>query len=260
MQAEVTKTISTLIPVRKDGPTRAELWRVRGGLAFTVAYLLVVCGLVALKWKAFLCLPLNELGDFFAGAFGPLALLWLVLGYFQQGEELQQNTEALRLQAQELAHSVAEQKALVEISRQQFEVEIKHRREDDARQHLNNQPRFKFSAQLAPSSLTGQLWSVEITNHGATCHRVEFSINQGIWSLYDTRGAGIIPTNGSHRISLYRERVKAVESTLTITYFDAVNRKEFQDFVVVYFIRGSNGLIEIRAVSDLLPPDSGSHS
>jgi hypothetical protein len=27
-------------------------------------------------------LSLNELGDFLAGAFGPLALFWLVLGFF----------------------------------------------------------------------------------------------------------------------------------------------------------------------------------
>lgn len=45
---------------------------------------------------------LNEFGDFIAGAFAPLAFLWLVLGYYQQGKELQQNTAALQLQADEL--------------------------------------------------------------------------------------------------------------------------------------------------------------
>ena len=33
-------------------------------------------------------LPANAHGDFAAGAFAPLAFLWLVLGFFQQGEEL----------------------------------------------------------------------------------------------------------------------------------------------------------------------------
>lgn len=41
---------------------------------------------------------LNELGDFLAGIFAPVAFLWLVLGYIQQGRQLEQNTKALELQ------------------------------------------------------------------------------------------------------------------------------------------------------------------
>lgn len=52
----------------------------------------------------------NELGDFLAGSFAPLAFLFLYLGYKQQGKELKQNTEALRLQAEELSNLVKEQK------------------------------------------------------------------------------------------------------------------------------------------------------
>lgn len=53
---------------------------------------------------------LNEWGDYLAGAFSPLAFFWLIMGYLQQGKELQQNTKALELQAQELQNSVAEQR------------------------------------------------------------------------------------------------------------------------------------------------------
>ncbi|MGQ1348546.1 hypothetical protein ACT4VF_04445 [Acinetobacter baumannii] len=55
----------------------------------------------------------NELGDFLAGIFAPLAFLFLYLGYKQQGRELQQNTKALNLQAQELQNSVEQQRLLV---------------------------------------------------------------------------------------------------------------------------------------------------
>ncbi|MGB0126610.1 MAG: hypothetical protein WBP72_03150 [Rhodocyclaceae bacterium] len=65
----------------------------------------------------------NEWGDFFAGIFAPLAFLWLVLGYLQQGEELRLSTEALRLQAEELKNSVEQQRELVEVTRQQVEGE-----------------------------------------------------------------------------------------------------------------------------------------
>ena len=66
----------------------------------------------------------NELGDFLAGSFAPLAFLFLYLGYKQQGEELKQNTKALNLQAEELKNSVEQQKELVKI--QQQELESKH--------------------------------------------------------------------------------------------------------------------------------------
>jgi hypothetical protein len=65
----------------------------------------------------------NEWGDYFAGVFAPLAFLWLVLGYLQQGEELRLSTEALRLQAEELKNSVEQQRELVEVTRQQVEGE-----------------------------------------------------------------------------------------------------------------------------------------
>lgn len=50
----------------------------------------------------------NELGDFLAGVFAPLAFLFLYLGYKQQGEELKK-------QGIELANSVAEQRRLIKI-------------------------------------------------------------------------------------------------------------------------------------------------
>lgn len=77
-------------------------------------------------WESAKNMAFNEWGDFFAGASAPLAFLWLVIGYFQQGEELGQNTkaleqqeEAIQLQVEELKHSVEQQnKSAVALSRQ----------------------------------------------------------------------------------------------------------------------------------------------
>lgn len=84
---------------------------VLGGVVSSV-YLAFLGYLVCGRWANLSLMPLNELGDFLAGAFGPLAILWLVLGYFQQGIELRQNSEALCLQAKELSNSV-EQRPLL---------------------------------------------------------------------------------------------------------------------------------------------------
>lgn len=69
-------------------------------------------------------MPLNEIGDFLAGVFAPIAFLFLYLGYRQQGEEMKQNTAALKLQAQELKYSVDEQRRLIQLHEK--EQEEKH--------------------------------------------------------------------------------------------------------------------------------------
>ncbi|MGX1086121.1 hypothetical protein [Pseudomonas sp. AP3_22 TE3818] len=79
--------------------------RQRLGMIGGVITSIYLIGLGALVWERVGQLhtrPLNEIGDFLAGVFGPAAFLWLVLGFLQQGEELRQGTEVLKLQATEL--------------------------------------------------------------------------------------------------------------------------------------------------------------
>ncbi len=70
------------------------------GAFASVAYVVIVVGLLVWGGKpAPWFEDSNEFGDFLAGFAAPLAFGWLVLGFFQQGEEL-------RLQAAELRASV----------------------------------------------------------------------------------------------------------------------------------------------------------
>ena len=79
-------------------------WRIWLGLGLTgswiglgVLYISAVIG-----WTEFAVLDAERMGNFLEGAFAPLAFLWLVIGYFLQQKELEQNTEALRAQAVEI--------------------------------------------------------------------------------------------------------------------------------------------------------------
>lgn len=65
-------------------------------------------------------LGINGLGDFFAGIFTPIAFYWLIRGYMLQKQELQQNTEMLKFQAEELKNTVGEYKQMVEINKKQL--------------------------------------------------------------------------------------------------------------------------------------------
>lgn len=100
--------------------TRPIATRTNAGIGLTVLWIAALAGLAYWKSDALCTLTLNEWGDFLAGAFAPLAFLWLVVGYMQQGEELQHSTNALRLQALELQNSVNEQRNLVAVARQQL--------------------------------------------------------------------------------------------------------------------------------------------
>ena len=53
-------------------------------------------------WSSFVSLPVEEVGSLRV-LFAPLAFLWLVIGYFLQQQELIQNTQAMRAQADEIA-------------------------------------------------------------------------------------------------------------------------------------------------------------
>ncbi|MFY3137985.1 hypothetical protein ACOTFF_15900 [Achromobacter xylosoxidans] len=93
------------------------------GIAITAAYLVTAALLGWGEWDKFSEMKPNEVGDFLAGVVGPLALLWLILGYFQQGEELRNSAAALRLQAEELKASVRQQTELVSVTREQLSAD-----------------------------------------------------------------------------------------------------------------------------------------
>lgn len=79
-------------------------WRIRLGLGLTGVWLALgfvyIAGVVG--FEEFGTLPAADIGSFFEGAFAPLAFLWLVIGYFLQQQELEQNTRALKSQAEEI--------------------------------------------------------------------------------------------------------------------------------------------------------------
>ena len=82
-------------------------WRIFLGLSLTTVWL--ITGFIyvssSVGWSSFVSLPVEEVGSFLEGAFAPLAFLWLVIGYFLQQQELIQNTQAMRAQADEIART-----------------------------------------------------------------------------------------------------------------------------------------------------------
>lgn len=125
------------------------------GIGITLVYLAFLWFIFDGRSSEISALKPNEIGDLLPGMFGPLAILWLILGFFQQGIELRQNTRALELQAEELKNSVEQQRELVDVSRRQFDVALEALQFERKRQSEDARPEFVFgrvSTELIGSS------------------------------------------------------------------------------------------------------------
>ena len=149
------------------------------GLRATWIYLFTLC--VGIPLAAYFGaiklepLTLNTLGDFLAGAIGPLAIFWLVLGFFQQGAELRHSVDALKLQAEELKNSVEQQKAMVGITEKQLELDVEVREEQNLLLRSKELPMLQLQASGnsgGGGSSKGRIYTIRVTNIGANAQSI----------------------------------------------------------------------------------------
>ena len=142
-------------------------------LAATAFYCGAVFSGVHENWITFLGLKPNEVGDFLAGVFGPLAFLWLVFGYYQQGEELKHSVEALKLQAEELRNSVEQQRELVEVSREAIAFEKTEK--EKLAEIRNREIEPKFEVTTVDYGIKSKV--IHIRNNGGDCFELTISLS-----------------------------------------------------------------------------------
>ncbi|CAB3857301.1 hypothetical protein LMG3410_02095 [Achromobacter aegrifaciens] len=161
----------------------------RIGIGVTAIYLIAVVLLGWGQWDEFSGMKPNEVGDFLAGVVGPLALLWLILGFFQQGEELRLSTDALKQQAKELSESVQHQEALVYATRQQVEVQMETLKREQRLARDALRPIFSFYLQTIEISSGSTTFHFELQNlgHRATNLVIDFRSASGHSPLVEHR-------------------------------------------------------------------------
>ncbi|OMQ26891.1 hypothetical protein [Serratia oryzae] len=123
------------------------------GVTVTGVYFLLL-GITVASLKLNVMTSWNELGDFLAGVFSPVAFLWLVLGYLQQQKELQQNTRALELQAVELKNSVDQYRDMVSVARDQLKMDQESINTAKFEKENQYKPRIKIPS-VEPGTITG---------------------------------------------------------------------------------------------------------
>jgi hypothetical protein len=160
----------------------------RVGLICSSIYVLILTGGVSLGvWSGWITtgpVSLNELGDLLAGAFGPLAIFWLILGFYQQGEELGNSVEALKLQAEELKNSVSQQKAMVEVTERQLVLDTEARAEQNRISLIKDVPLIQLRAGGYTSSSGVHEFSFLAKNIGGAAETITLSLDRADLRIY----------------------------------------------------------------------------
>ncbi|MFJ4348901.1 hypothetical protein [Pseudomonas sp. NPDC089401] len=224
-----------VLAIRIARKRREPEWHLRQhmvdiGGAITLVYLV---GITALTWGrigTLSTMPLNEVGDFLAGAFGPVAFLWLVLGFLQQGDELRLSTKALEDQAGELKRTVEHQSTMASAALDQIDAQ----RESLQMQWYEREKTLKavFSINYGyPSHSSPNVRNtIYITNRGADAAHMDLTFEPQISEerihLADMRSG----EQESFSFS-FNPQESPRSGLVTITYLDAEGKPRHQRFV-----------------------------
>ncbi|MDO6587460.1 hypothetical protein Q4543_18260 [Salipiger sp. 1_MG-2023] len=209
------------------------------GIKATKIYLIVLVTLIpALATIGLLKIEpigLNELGDFLAGAFGPLAIFWLILGFFQQGEELRNSVATLELQAKELANSVEQQRELVLANREALDHEKALAQSSEIYRKNNLQPKFfpTFSSWMSTGNKFAYIIIIE--NAGGPAANVEYDVQACTDNCLILSGRATMHKNGERIENRSSAKIPKIASDLLlrISYKDS----EGDDFLSAFCIQ-----------------------
>ena len=116
----------------------------------------------------------NEWGDFLAGVGAPLALLWIIVGYFQHGKEIELQQEELRRQVEETAHLVKQSERHAGATEELVQVTRAAQEAETLRQLNEVSPKFEHSGGGGSASMV----KVSIRNIGGEANGVKVHCDQ----------------------------------------------------------------------------------
>ena len=198
------------------------------GLIGTALWVVIVVG-VSFRGGTdeFVRMTPNEWGDFLAGLVAPIAFLWLILGYFQQGEELRQNTKALELQQKELQNQVEETRFLVRESAAQAKAAVEML-ELERQQMKENREKEILKAQPILQSTGGDAQRLSFVNIGSVAREPRITIESPNIRISISPSDVIAPgTEGEISI----EGLTAWPALFNLTYIDALGEQQLLQLV-----------------------------
>lgn len=206
-------------------------------------------------------LELNEVGDFLAGIFSPIAFLFLYLGYRQnsealklQAKELGLSNKALQAQVTELKSSVEQQKELVKTSKEEFDFTVEQflsqkQKETVLRQpflHLNRASIYRdVNKPYDPNRILDQLEDhefdelrveINLLNSRAIARDVRLSVSRNTKGIFLCKTFNIFSTNSMENLIFYLDypsifdKENKVHLELLLIYLDELDNQMEQRY------------------------------
>jgi hypothetical protein len=200
-----------------------------GAWGATIIWVSIIGWVTYTKRGDFSTMELNAVGDFLAGTVSPLALIWLVAGYLQQGKELRLNTNALEAQIKELALQVASSKIIAENSTEQANISrAMHQFNVDETERLEQQRVLERERAIRPNIYVTLVekyphqWDLTMHNIGGDA--LNFKIFSGAFNHVVSPGDRNRIARDSHRSLHLNEPYESRRgSFLTICCYDCDN-------------------------------------
>lgn len=138
------------------------------GFGATVAYVVGMTAWAVCQRRELIAMGPADFGTLLAGVFSPLAFLWLVLGFLQQGQELRASVDALKLQGEELRNSVEQQRQLAEATREQLALNSRTIAAQQEEMERSAQPKFELECIGSQGAGTPdtRLYNFAVSNFG----------------------------------------------------------------------------------------------
>jgi hypothetical protein len=218
------------------------------GVLLTVGYLSLASSL--LQDKDFGVLKPNEVGDFLAGIFAPLAFFWLVLGFFQQGIGLRQQAAELRSAAAHAADLVSvardEHKANLEQIKRSLAESDRVQKILDRDAVIKAQPRFSFKLETGEGSEYQFSLTNDRTGGMSTQTSIEMPDVPDELNAFVLLGGKVVwdefPPDASTLVFFRAKPGQVIHGWLNLNYCDAQGNTQQQKFQVYV---GLAGLAEI---------------
>ncbi|MBX7456865.1 hypothetical protein K3152_01250 [Qipengyuania sp. 1NDH17] len=211
-------------------PKRAPLF---GWGAFATAVYLLALALTGSQFEVgILDLKPNELGDFLAGAFSPLAFLWLVLGFLQQGQEL-------RIQAIELNNAVEQSRQLVDVTRSQLDLDRQSVALTFEKEKELRAPQFRLSGGVTMISGNDVKFKYTITNVGGECTDIVLYRRDAEGPMKELRKVDHLRKDSNFEVSLRLDVNKYPSWQFVLQYKDEDGQAHQRSSNVQYEVQGA---------------------
>lgn len=221
---------------------KLHLWGAFG----SVCWLSFIFFLVVYNDDHFWNLSANELGDFLAGASAPLAFLWLVLGYFQQGRELRISSEELKLSVEQQERMAVAANKQLEQDRLRFKSEMEQLRQREAshfivRRHTENSVK-------AGIGVYDKKISYDIVNVGGPAAHVDLLLLKG-GATYRYKPVQYWDRGSADHLAIQLNKADHVPGMKEF-------HQEFEGFLKIRFVDRVNGRVEeVYKISEQLGSD-----